>query len=209
MLASLDEQPFDGSPKIVPLAWHVDYWNDLGWKDRFSSPRYSERQRQYADWLSTSVYTPQMVMNGRADFVGSDESRAHSLIRSQKRHPFELEVAITSGGAGAVDVNVRVNERRGHGEPLDRRLDVILVMTEDHLKTEVKRGENTGKTLRHIGVVRTVRRLETPETGKPIEPIETVVNLPPEWDREHVNLVVFLQSPRNGHVLGVAERKLL
>ncbi|MES2112408.1 MAG: DUF1223 domain-containing protein [Bacteroidota bacterium] len=73
---------------VYILAYHVDYWNRLGWKDAFTSPEYSARQSQYADWLNlSSVYTPQIVVNGRKEFVGSEEGTLRNAIKS------DLEIA--------------------------------------------------------------------------------------------------------------------
>src|SRR5476651_2318953 len=75
-------QKEDKDKPVYILAYHVDYWNNLGWKDQFSSPAYSQRQRQYAAWLKAEVYTPQIVVNGKKEFVGSEEGTLRNAIQS-------------------------------------------------------------------------------------------------------------------------------
>ena len=93
LLAKLSrEQPVDGAT-IVPLAFHVDYWNRLGWVDRFSSPQFTKRQQEYAAALRADTYTPQMVVDGRDEFVGSDDARARQSIAdaAQSRKGFDSD----------------------------------------------------------------------------------------------------------------------
>jgi hypothetical protein len=146
LLARLSaEQPVPGA-FVVALSLHVGYWDRLGWKDAFSSPRYTDRQGAYSAHFGGSgrAYTPQMVVDGRAAFVGSDERAARRAIESAAKEP-KAFVRVVPDGAGAVHVTV-AGAAAG--------ADVLLAVVEDGLASDVMRGENAGKTLAHAAVAR-------------------------------------------------------
>jgi hypothetical protein len=146
LLARLSaEQPVPGAI-VVPLSLHVDYWNRLGWKDPFSSPRYTERQSAYAAHLGGSgrAYTPQMVVDGQTEFVGSDERAARKAIERTAREPRAF-VRVVPDGTGSVRVTVAAAVAGA---------DVWLAIVEDDLASDVTRGENAGKKLSHTAVAR-------------------------------------------------------
>ncbi|MGH9558624.1 MAG: DUF1223 domain-containing protein, partial [Bryobacteraceae bacterium] len=133
--------------EIIPLAEHVDYWNNLGWRDRFSSPLFSARQQDYGRaFRLEDVFTPQMVVNGGAQFVGSDYTRAQQEIRKAASEPEAIVGISTNGSQARLTV--------AHLPPGIRTADVFLAITEDRLETDVAAGENGGRRLRHSGVVR-------------------------------------------------------
>jgi hypothetical protein len=135
-----------GDRTIAPLAFHVDYWNDLGWPDPFSVPAWTERQRQYAEALGDDrVYTPELVVAGGAGMVGSQWARvSSSIIAAPKQRPIPAKA---TWDAATVTVEATA--------PADA--DVLVAVWEDGTRTKVPRGENAGETL--IGE-RVVRRLE-------------------------------------------------
>jgi hypothetical protein len=138
------------TPSVVALAFHVDYWDDLGWPDRFSSADWTARQRAYAHSLGASgLYTPQMVVGGSEAFIGSDKVRARESIRRALSHPSSISVSARAhmdGGAGVVvDVSTP-------GAPSDAVVSVALVQRE--ATVDVKAGENQGRSLRHTSIVR-------------------------------------------------------
>ncbi|HSN26549.1 MAG TPA: DUF1223 domain-containing protein [Kofleriaceae bacterium] len=139
--------------RIAPLAFHVDYWNDLGWADPFSLPAWTERQRQYANALGDDrVYTPELVVAGARGMVGSQSERVIGAIATA---PKQQPVAAKATWAAA-SVTVEATA------PADA--DVLVAIYEDGTKTKVTRGENSGSTL---GGERVVRRLErVAEAGK-------------------------------------------
>lgn len=185
---------------VVALEWHVDYWNDLGWADPFSSASYTERQQQYAAALGAGrVYTPQLVVDGRADVVGSAEGRARGLIeqaRMTQKARIELEKRGTTLSITAQDVPGSF----GAG------VEVYLVIAESGLSTAVPRGENSGQTLQHGPVVRQVRKLGKMQAA----PFRTTAELTidPKWRREQLSAVVFLQRVAAGPILGAAQISL-
>ncbi len=128
-------------PRVFALAFHVDYWNYLGWTDPFSKPDFTRRQEAYA---TTRLYTPQMIVNGSEEFVGSDWSRATRAIDTALKRPATGEVKLRWRD-GTVEYEVT-------GAPAGSILNLALV--ESGLIQKVPRGENDGRTLRHDNVVR-------------------------------------------------------
>src|SRR6476661_624252 len=139
--------------QVIPLGFHVDYWNSLGWKDRFSSAEFTQRQEQYTHALKVDgPYTPEMVVDGAVEFVGNDSGQAQRTIRQQAS---QLETAqIKIAPAGAEQLNIQVKGAASTGNAL-----VMLAITEDNLTTQVGSGENGGRTLHHAAVVRELRQL--------------------------------------------------
>ena len=210
LLARLEQtQPVAGA-EVIALALHVDYWNHLGWADPFSSRRFSERQGEYAAAFgSEQVYTPQMVVDGVREFNGGNAALAQEAIARAAREPkgAVLIARAPSQAEGFVRVSAEVNNfpKPTAGEAAD----VILAVTESGLATDVARGENTGRRLAHVGVVRSLR----PLGGLPEEPgtsfkAETEVPVEKGWRRENLRAVVFAQERRTRRVLAAGSVKL-
>jgi hypothetical protein len=183
--------------QVIPLGFHVDYWNSLGWKDRFSSAEFTQRQEQYTHALKVDgPYTPEMVVNGEVEFVGNDAGQAQRTIRQQAS---ELETAqgkIASAGADQLTIQVK-----GPAESSGNAL-VMLAITEDNLSTQVGSGENGGRKLHHAAVVRELREIGLLHNGA----METTVPLKLEKDWKHNDLraVVFVQQGPSGKIEGAA-----
>jgi hypothetical protein len=196
LLMDLDlRQPVAGA-EVVALGEHVDYWNGLGWKDRFSSADYTQRQDRYAARFHLdSAYTPQMVVNGRTELVGNDTSRATAAIAgAAQRRDSQPGIAISAAG-NAVDVNIT------NAGP--HPLDVLLAITESDLSTQVGRGENHGRLLRHTAVVRDLRKIGKTSSGQFAARPQLV--LKPDWRHDKLRAVVFLQDPSTLEITGAAQ----
>ncbi|HEX8117430.1 MAG TPA: DUF1223 domain-containing protein [Pyrinomonadaceae bacterium] len=210
LLAQLDKtQPVEGA-EVIPLALHVDYWNHLGWADPFSSRQFSERQGEYAAAFGKDgVYTPQMIVDGVREFNGSNSSLAQDAINKAAREP-KGEVTITrapSQSAGFVHVTASIDKfpKPTEGEPAD----VLLVLTESGLASEVARGENSGRRLTHVGVVRSLKPLGgLPEAPGTVFKAETEVQIDKGWRRENLRAVVFAQERGTRRVLAAGSVKL-
>jgi hypothetical protein len=194
----LAAQPIE-SARIVALGEHVDYWDELGWKDRFSSPAFTTRQQIYATRLrNDGAYTPQLVIDGRAECVGSDAASARRAI---------LSAATAAHGTIEIDVarpfqgRVTISAFSLPQKPTDRA-EIVMAITEDHLRTDVTRGENHGRTLSHVAVVR--RMTTVGEAVGAAAVAESAIVIPPDWQRDHINVVAFVQQRRNGAVLASA-----
>ena len=199
-------QPVRGA-EIIVLSEHVDYWDRLGWKDRFSSPEFSERQRAYSRSLASGAYTPQMVVDGMEEFLGSDARAARNIIAHVAQNPkadvnARLRPASKKGSPRTVSLEIEANNipEAFSGEPLS----VMLAITENGLETAVGRGENSGCHIKHTGVVRqlrTIGRIKQKNPGR----FSTVAKVKhdPGWNRENLRAVVFVQGERSGQIAGV------
>ena len=149
VLANLTSRAKAVSLPVYTLSFHVDYWNYLGWRDRFSSSNYSERQRGYLSINAAGgTYTPQVVVNGEAECVGSDASRIEDLVDSALKRLPRTQIALDARrGADGIEVSYRVS-----GETAGRVLNLALL--EPRAESLVEHGENAGDRLAHVNVVR-------------------------------------------------------
>src|SRR5215831_9652939 len=129
---------------LIVLSEHVDYWNRLGWTDPYSSPLFTERQQEYARRLHLDgAYTPQLVIDGQADFIGSDERAIRAgVLRAETRPKAAISVRALRFGA-EVKVSLEVGDRM-------RPAELYLALANDPPQAQVARGENSGRTLRHV-----------------------------------------------------------
>ncbi len=197
-------QPVAGAQLIV-LSWHVDYWNYIGWRDPFSSADYSARQSAYAASFGLNgVYTPQMIVDGGSEFVGSSEGRARSAIARSvgaAKPAIELGLAQT-GSADKLSVRIPALPNATAGDAPE----VFLVVTESGLRSSVTRGENRGRQLVHTGVVRDFLLLgEANPAASPALATQTALRLDPAWSRAHLRAVVFVQERNSRRVLAAAQ----
>jgi hypothetical protein len=201
VLATLIQQPVAGV-EVVALGEHVDYWNRLGWSDPFSTAAFSERQRDYAQTLGGGLYTPQLVVDGGRALVGSDLADAERAIGRAAREPKETVAArVIELGPGQVMLDVRATARAPQGRPV--RAEVLLAVTEDHLASHVTAGENQGRQLSHVAVVRRLIGLGPIGPSGALE-VRYPLALDARWKRENVRLVTFVQDPGTRRILGAA-----
>jgi hypothetical protein len=188
------EQKVDGAQVLI-LGEHVDYWNSLGWTDRFSSAALTQRQAEYANRFDlNSSYTPQMVIDGHVELVGNGERAVRQQLNLAARSPKSAQVKLSWASAGKLQINV--------DSPTDTSGKVLLAITEDGLSTRVGGGENGGRVLNHSGVVRDLREIGSLKQGKFSETVKTAGNA--DWKLENLRAVVFVQKPGHGDVLGAA-----
>jgi hypothetical protein len=185
--------------EIIALGEHVDYWDDLGWKDRFSSPLFSARQQDYGKAFHLeNVYTPQMVVNGQKETLGSDYRAVQDAIREAAKEP-QAHVAITMTSPQTVSFSVSKLPPGSH------EADILLGVTESGLVTPVYGGENNGHQLRHAAVVRSLSSLGRLDPKRPGEYSAVAqLNLRPDWNRGNLKLVLFVQDRTTRHILGAA-----
>ena len=187
------KQPVEGAD-VVALGEHVDYWNNSRWRDAFSSPAFSRRQNEYADsFRLNSVYTPEMVVDGRWEFVGSDSNAAVDAIQSAASAPHARLSMDETGG----NVSVRVEGLpAASGNP-----HLFVAFTEDGLTSRVRGGENAGATLLHWAVTRDLTDTGPVSTGDAARTLP----VPTEWRGRHLNVVAFVQDVDDRRILGSAE----
>ena len=194
------EQPYMQA-EIITLALHVDYWDRLGWKDEFSSPLYSQRQTVYAQKLKLdSTYTPQMIVDGRIQFVGSNLGEAAKAITEAAKSPkANIEAAFNNENALKVKISA---------VPKHEDATVFLAIAENNLVSNVKRGENAGKNLEHISVVRELKTVGKIEPNSDIFEQEAVSALPLNWKKENLKYVIFIQENESRKILGIKQISL-
>ena len=182
--------------EIIALGQHVDYWNRLGWKDPFSSPQFTERQRDYAAGFGTGSYTPQAVVNGRYEFVGSQRGKLAEAIAQAARVP-RATVALSRPGTSTLGIKV------SNLPASTAATEVLLALTETGLSSQVGRGENSGRLLRHAAVVRALRPLGS-LTADGTFAVTTPLSLNPVWKTENLRAVVLVQEKASHRIVGVA-----
>ncbi|HXT21499.1 MAG TPA: DUF1223 domain-containing protein [Thermoanaerobaculia bacterium] len=203
MLAELAAQPA-GERAVVPLAFHVDYWNYIGWTDPFSSVDWSERQRRYGSAFGGGrIYTPELVIAGASDCVGTDGAKLRKLVAKAAAEPERATVELQPGSrvAGSWRVTVRAQRRAEAGAPA---AEVLLALYENGLETPVSRGENASRQLHNDRVVRRLVRAATLPAGGGNAEQRIEVPVDAAWGRD-VGLVAFVQEPSTLRVLAVAE----
>jgi hypothetical protein len=178
--------------EIIPLGFHVDYWNSLGWQDRFSSADYSKRQEQYARKLRLEgPYTPQMVVDGAIEFVGNNAARADQAIAQAALQPQSAQIELSFAPQNKILVHVKAPSG-----------NVMLAITEDNLANKVNAGENDGRVLHHSAVVRELRLLGQLHDGS----FDATVPLKPgkDWKLQDLHVVIFVQEAASGKIQGAA-----
>jgi hypothetical protein len=208
LLAKLDQQKRLGNAEIIALEEHVDYWDHLGWRDPFSSPQFTQRQEDYSTAFRTeSVYTPQMVVDGRAEFVGSSQSNARNAISDASRlekAEITLSKVQSTGSTAHLKIDVTMLPSAAAHEA-----QVWLAVTESELHSNVKHGENAGEDLHHAAVVRNLRKVANAKLSDAIAYSgEQDVALESSWKKQDIRLVVFVQDPKSRHILGAASTHL-
>jgi len=176
-------------PNVLALAFHVDYWDSIGWRDHFALPTARERQRRYVETLGlSSPFTPQVVVDGRSSFVGSDKPRILAAM-AEPRNTIPIIVDVARG-----ELTVTVPER-----PDQERFDVNLIAYLPQAATNVGRGENSGRTLREFNIVRQFRSLGV-WNGQ-----ESVFRAPVDsFPGDATRVAVLLQRAQQGPIVGSA-----
>jgi hypothetical protein len=192
LLTELEKWKSPAGTGVIVLSEHVDYWDHQGWKDPFSSHQFTRRQEDYADRFHIdSAYTPQVVVGGIAQFVGTDAAHVKStvdILGRAEMAPIEISIS---------QAQVTVQASGGKGN------DVIMALTESGLTNSVRGGENDGRTLAHTGVVRRMIHLgKIPVDGKLTTSQDLALD--PTWKRANMAVVVFVQQTGMKQILSAA-----
>ena len=199
LLIQLSQAKARNGADILVLGEHVDYWNSSNWTDRFSSVEFTERQQSYARRFHlASPYTPQMVVDGSVQFVGNNQDNVYQAISSESEKPKAAAVSLSLENEKTLHISVHTSD--------PNKSHVILAITEDGLASNVKGGENGGRTLRHAGVVRVMRDCGSLSGGN----FDREVQLPmkSDWNPANLKAVVFVQQTNYGPILGSASVRL-
>ncbi len=195
VLAQLESEQPNPNAKIITLALHVDYWDNIGWKDEYSSALYSQRQNVYGQAFKIGqIYTPQMVVDGEKQFVGSNLSEANKAItESAKDKKAKVELANAEN-----NLKIKISDLPKH-----ENASVFLAIAEDNLSTSVKGGENSGRKLDHTSVVRELKSIGMITAEQNGFDNSVAVQLQPNWKKENLKFVVFVQENGSRKILGV------
>jgi hypothetical protein len=165
--------------RVIPLAFHVDYWDSLGWRDPFSSSEWTQRQARYARTMRlSSAYTPQAVVNGTREFVGSNRTAMSAALEKASNEKPRGEITLTARREGnslvaTIHANVPATD------------DLMLAIVEDGVTTKIEHGENAGRTITNDAIVRKLIR---------VSPSQTTVTVPIDEAWHQVTAAVFVQN---------------
>jgi hypothetical protein len=179
---------------VYILAFHVDYWDRLGWKDVFSAPDNTNRQQEYEKWFNTgSIYTPQLVVNGMSEFVGSNEFKTHDAIKKALATEYKTRLSIESHR----EADKLILKYTVSNSSKDSRILVVIV--QKSATTKVERGENKGRLLSHIQIVRGLHSETISSKGNDT----TSVQLPKGFNSGDFEVIALVQDSNNGEISAV------
>jgi hypothetical protein len=175
----------EGDQSVYVLAYHVDYWNRLGWKDVFSKPEYSRRQYAYNQLFTSQVYTPQVIINGKLESLGSDETAIRDgLKKVQGEHTLtSLKLVLQDKQHLSYETsNITPNDR------------LVIAIVQKQAMSYVKRGENEGRTLLHVQIVRSLSQFDLKYENKGAVPLQ----LPQDFDVQGWEVIGMIQDMQTG-----------
>lgn len=185
LLAQVQQQA--GDKPVYVLAYHVDYWDHQGWRDVFSNPDFSKRQYQYASKLRAQVYTPQVVVNGKTEFVGSNRPALDFALASALSGSPESSLKLSGAlKNSALELNYQVS-----GNTQDDELLIALV--QKNAVHQIKRGENEGRTLTHAQIVRSMQTFPLQQSGSG----KIGIKLPKDYNTSGWEVIGLLQDRKS------------
>lgn len=176
---------------VYVLGFHVDYWNYLGWKDEFSSVEYTNRQQDYASVLKlNSIYTPQVIVNGQTECTGSDKKKLFDSVQEElaKDSPANIFLSAKSSKENEVTISCKTSAAG--------QTTITVALVQLQALSMVKRGENRGKELHHINVVRALKTID--KTGS------TTLDIPPGLSPKECKIIAFAQRKTDLHITAAA-----
>lgn len=191
----------EATPPIIVLAYHVDYWDYLGWKDPFANNRWSSRQRAYGEALQQdSIYTPEVVVQGRVHCIGSNEESVSALIKDAPRFPaLDLRVSFSRPSPLDLEVSLSVSFKL----KVEGNVDVMVAIFENGQVTDCAKGENRGRVLTNDSIVRSLEKACTLQNGQS-KKVQGQVSLKlwEAFSKAKCGMAVFLQNPSSMEVYG-------
>jgi len=195
-LSYLPQQGID-STKLIPLSLHVDYWNYIGWKDPYSAPEYTQRQREIAQRNQLrSIYTPQMVFNGR-DYRGWRRQDIKALLKEVNAWPAAANLQLS--WQSDIDNKLSLDVTAALLSNATNKPVLYAALYENELVSNVSAGENDGRKLKHDYVVREM--LAIPFLGKKQLTKKISFNVKPDWKQNNLGVAIFVQQRSTGRVL--------
>jgi hypothetical protein len=179
---------------VYILAFHVDYWDHQGWKDAFGDPAFTKRQRQYAEWLDLqTLYTPQIVVNGTSEYVGSHSGPILGAIADGLDQE-STKTLILEGTVEGDKVNIRYE---GDGD--EKNSELVLALVQQSAQSSVRAGENSGRRLSHVQIVRRMVHVPLGVDRKK----EIAMELPGDFTEKGWEIIGFVQNKMEGDITAV------
>jgi hypothetical protein len=209
LLKALSEQQSNPALEIIALEEHVDYWDNQGWKDPFSSIEFTERQNDYVRTLGGKggAYTPQMIVDGHTEVIGSRSREAAELIAKAASQPkaniLLSPAAGSANGKAAFEIKVSGLADTLHGDAAE----LWIAITEKGLHSDVKAGENSGSTLQHAPVVRVIKSIDS-FRGPTDHEAHATIKLQKSWNRENLAFVAFVVDKHSRAIIGATSAKI-
>lgn len=198
VLAKLVSEAAEKKQAVFALSFHVDYWDYLGWKDPYSSAVYSDRQRRYArQYRSSRIYTPQMIVNGSNEFVGSRESVARREVQQAINNQQNIDINLTmepSADKNSLAVSYQLGKNL-------QDIELNIAIVEKDASTTVRRGENGGRQLSHVNIVRVFQTVSPSKTGSG----NLTLNLPAGLNSDNISVIAYAQHTDKMRILGAAQ----
>lgn len=167
---------------VFLLGFHITYWNRLGWEDPYSLSEADDRQDMYGEKLRTSLYTPQMVINGRYAFIGSNRGQALKIIQKELKEKPKCQLKLTTDPQGNIEYSA---------SSIPSEAELNLAFFEPMHSTEILRGENKGRKLSHVNIVRSIKTLSL----KPFKGEISHEEIP-----SHLSVIGFIQDTATGEI---------
>ena len=179
---------------VYVLAYHVDYWDKQGWKDIFSNPDFTKRQYDYAQFMGKEpIYTPQVIINGKTDFIGSQETSLRNGIKSALSKPVSASLSLeASQNSNSLSVNYNV-------ESTSKNSRLLIAVVQKEAKSNVKRGENANRVLSHYQIVRNLQSVDLNKNNKGT----AAIHLPKNYNTQDFEIIGFVQDMNSGAILGI------
>ncbi|MGN7808604.1 DUF1223 domain-containing protein [Flavobacterium sp. 22076] len=179
---------------VYVLSYHVDYWDKQGWKDIFSNADFTKRQYDYAKYMEKDpIYTPQVIINGKIDYVGSQETSLRNGIKSALSKPVSTNLSLeASQNANSLSVNYNV-------ESTSKNSRLLIAVVQKEAKSNVKRGENAHRVLSHYQIVRNLQSVDLNKAKKGT----ALVHLPKNYNIQDFEIIGFIQDMNSGAILEV------
>lgn len=195
----LEKYIFENNPNIIALSFHVDYWNYIGWNDPFSQAQFSERQRIYAEKFHSSVYTPQLFINGKWQGIGSNKKEIEEQISKELKLESDYKFTIHSQIENDNQIKVEFDS-----DSLQKNLVLNLVIAKKKTTTIIKRGENKGLELNNNNVVLSLNSFKINSQNT----LECTLKFKKEWNSEDYILVAYVQNSKTGVILSAQKNEL-
>lgn len=211
VLRELAEGSATPGVKVIVLGEHVDYWDHEGWRDPFSSALFSARQTDYDARVfhANNIYTPQLVIDGRTQLIGSERAKVLAAVAAAARRPKIALAVHARRSADGSKIEASVTGVVPAGEDLPGRSDLVFAITEDQLSTDVRAGENGGRRLSHTGVVRVLKTTKVVDVADRDLRQDVVVPLEKSWTPAHLSVVALLQERVSRRVAGAGSVALV